>query len=117
MAKDRKKHERALERERLARTRLPVDPSKLDMGNTYSSPPEFYEDRTFACRDCGVQQTWTAAQQKWWYEDAGGYFFSTAIRCRACRAKERERIAEARAGAGHTPKLATDPEPTDPDRG
>jgi len=101
VTKERKKRERALARDRRARSRLPVDVSKLDMGNTYSSPPEFYEDRAFVCRDCGVSQTWTAAQQKWWYEDAGGYFFATAIRCRACRVKERERIAVARERAGH----------------
>lgn len=53
-----------------ARSRLPVDAARLRMGNTYSSAPAFYEDRDFVCRDCGVAQTWTAAQQKWWYEDA-----------------------------------------------
>jgi len=37
-----------------------------------------------------------------WYEEAGGYFFSTAIRCRECRVNERERIADARLRAGHT---------------
>ena len=71
--------------------RLPVDESKLNMGNTYSSPPDYYYDIEFICVDCGVEQTWTAAQQKWWYEDAGGYFFATAIRCRPCRQKEKDR--------------------------
>lgn len=85
-------------------SRLPVDASKLDMGNTYSSAPAFWEDRAFVCKDCKVEETWTAAQQKWWYEEARGYFFATAIRCRACRAKERERIASARTGARHPPK-------------
>ena len=70
---------------------LPVDESKLNMGNTYSSPPDYYYDIEFNCVDCGVEQTWTAAQQKWWYEDAGGYFFATAIRCRPCRQKEKDR--------------------------
>ena len=70
--------------------RLPVDESKLNMGNTYSSPPDFYYDVEFTCVDCGIEQTWTAAQQKWWYEDAGGYFFATAIRCRPCRHKIRD---------------------------
>jgi hypothetical protein len=78
------------------RNRLPVDESKLNMGNTYSSPPDYYYDIEFTCVDCGVEQTWTAAQQKWWYEDAGGYFFATAIRCRACRQKESERKDAAR---------------------
>lgn len=102
VARDRKRHARARAPESSAPTRLPVDPSRLTMGNTYSAAPAFYEDRPFVCRGCGVAQTWTAAQQKWWYEDAGGYWFSTAIRCRACRAKERARIAEVRARSGHT---------------
>jgi len=76
--------------------RLPVDESKLVMENTYSSPPEYYYDIEFTCIDCGVEQNWTAKQQKWWYEEAGGYFFSTAVRCRECRKKEKKRIEEAR---------------------
>jgi len=64
-----------------------VDESKLNMGNMYSSPPDYYYD---------VEQTWTAEQQKWWYEDAGGYFFATAIRCRPCRQKEKDRKDKAR---------------------
>lgn len=81
--------------------RLPVDSSKLNMGNTYSSPPKYYYDIEFTCEDCGLEQTWTAEQQKWWYEEAGGYFFATAVRCRSCREKERERKKQARINAGH----------------
>lgn len=84
-----------------AENRLPVDESKLNMGNTYSSPPMYYYDLEFDCEDCGSNELWTAAQQKWWYEDAGGYFFSTAVRCRKCRVKERERVKKARIDAGH----------------
>jgi hypothetical protein len=71
------------------------------MGNTYSQPPAFYEDKPFVCRDCGAPQVWTAAQQKWWYEEAQGYFFAVATRCRPCREAERARKAEARRRAGH----------------
>lgn len=81
--------------------RVPVNAKKLTMGNTYSSPPLFYEDRRFGCVDCGIEQVWTATQQKWWYEVASGYFFATAIRCRACRKQERARIKAARRAAGH----------------
>jgi len=81
--------------------RLPVDASKLVMGNTYSSAPDFYYDIEFDCEDCGIHQTWTATQQKWWYEEAGGYFFSTAVRCRACREKARQKKRQARIAAGH----------------
>ncbi len=66
------------------------------MGNTYSSPPEYYYDVEFTCRDCGSVEIWKAAQQKWWYEEVGGYFFATAVRCRSCRQKERDRKQEAR---------------------
>ena len=76
--------------------RLSVDAAKLNMGNTYSSPPEYYYDIEFTCVDCGIEQIWTAAQQKRWYEEAGGYFFAVAIRCRTCRQKERDRKKEAR---------------------
>jgi hypothetical protein len=81
--------------------RLPVDETKLNMGNTYSSPPEYYYDIEFNCKDCRTLQTWTAKQQKWWYEEAGGYFFSGAIRCRHCRENERERKKQVRINAGH----------------
>ena len=84
--------------------RLPVDASKLNMGNTYSSPPEYYYDIAFSCCDCGSDEIWTAAQQKWWYEDAGGYFFAGAVRCRTCREIQRERKRVARQQAGHKPK-------------
>ena len=76
--------------------RLKVDPDKLNMGNTYSSAPLFYYDAEFDCRDCGSHEIWTAEQQKWWYEEAGGYFFATAVRCRKCRQKERDRKEGAR---------------------
>ncbi len=84
-----------------AARRRPVDASRLNMGNTYSSAPLFYYDIEFSCVDCGVTETWTADQQKWWCEEAGGYFFSTAVRCRACREQERERRRRARIAAGH----------------
>ncbi len=79
-----------------AAIRLPMDASKLNMGNTYDSPPEYYYDIEFTCQDCQSVEIWKAAQQKWWYEEADGYFFTTAIRCRACRDKERNRKVEAR---------------------
>lgn len=81
--------------------RLPVDSSKLNMGNTYSCAPEYYYDMEFSCIDCGAHQVWTAHQQKWWYEEAGGYFFATAVRCRPCRHQERARKQQARVDAGH----------------
>ena len=45
----------------------------------------FYIDQPFECMGCGKAEVWTAEQQKWWYEVAKGYAFSTARCCRACR--------------------------------
>ena len=57
-----------------------------------------YRDRRFVCVDCGVEETWTATQQKWWYEVAKGDVNSIATRCRPCRQAERARKDEARRG-------------------
>jgi hypothetical protein len=56
----------------------------------------YYLPYAFICKSCGKAEAWTAAQQKWWYETARGDLFSTAVRCRPCRAQERVRKAEAR---------------------
>ena len=75
---------------------IAVDHSQLAPTNSYTLPPDFYVDQPFTCRDCGKQEVWTAAQQKWWCEVAKGSVLSTAIRCRPCRKIERDRKAEAR---------------------
>jgi ribosomal protein L40E len=77
-----------------------ADPSCLSH-NHATLLPYFYLDIDFVCRDCGAREVWTAAQQKWWYEEAKGPIDSTAARCRACRLKERARVTEARLRAGH----------------
>jgi len=72
---------------------VPVEPSLLAPYNSYGDPRfvrrGYYLDEPFVCRDCGSQQVWTAGQQKWWYEVAHGYVYSTAIRCLACRRARR----------------------------
>ena len=73
-----------------------ADPYQLDHNNTCALLPGYYADKAFTCRDCGVQQVWTAKQQKWWYEVAKGNLDTTAVRCRPCRKIERERKATAR---------------------
>ncbi len=107
MSGKRHRHEREIEREAsrqrgkldaLARG-VAVDPTALTPHNSYS-PPDFvergyYVDKPFVCQGCGLSQTWTAAQQKWWYEVAKGYVFSTATRCRACRHREKVQKEEA----------------------
>ncbi|MGD2118507.1 MAG: zinc-ribbon domain-containing protein [Chromatiales bacterium] len=76
--------------------RVPVDASKLKLEGYYEIPPKYYYDLEFSCKDCGGRQVWTASQQKWWYEEAGGNFESTAVRCLECRKKEKARKQKAR---------------------
>ena len=91
------------ERVALAQARaigVPVNREALRPHNSYGEPDfvlrGFYSDVPFACVDCGKAETWTAHQQKWWYEVAQGDVFTTARRCRNCRRRERERKNEAR---------------------
>jgi hypothetical protein len=74
---------------------VPVDPARLAAYNSYGQPVfqerGYYVDVPFVCVDCGVDQVWTATQQKWWYEVAKGYVYSTAVRCGPCRRAHRPR--------------------------
>lgn len=78
---------------------IPIDPDRPPLGGW--DPPTYYRDLEFTCRDCRVQQTWTAEDQRWFFETAGAPYFKTAIRCRACRKKEQERKSLARIAAEH----------------
>jgi hypothetical protein len=62
-----------------------ADQSKLDHINTYGLLPEFYIDKPFQCRDCGKEEIWKAADQKWYYEEAKGHIDAAAVRCYDCR--------------------------------
>jgi len=62
-----------------------ADASKLDHINTYGALPEFYIDRPFQCCDCGKEEIWKAADQKWYYEEAKGHIDAIAVRCHDCR--------------------------------
>ncbi len=70
-----------------------VDVAVLAPNNSYGRPDfverGYYVDKPFVCQACGVPETWTAAQQKWWYEVAKGHMYSTARLCRPCRQRER----------------------------
>src|SRR6185312_10511573 len=50
----------------------------------------------FDASHCGKEEVWTGTQQKWWYEVAKEFAYSTADRCRVCRRKKREQSAESR---------------------
>jgi hypothetical protein len=77
-----------------------VETAYLAPDNSYGAPDfvsrGFYMPMHFVCKDCGKHEVWTAKQQKWWYENARGNMWTTATRCRECRAKERARVAAAR---------------------
>ena len=75
---------------------IEVNPEKLSSIGCMIQTPKYYKDFYFNCKGCGKPQVWTAKQQQWWYEQAGGKIEQTANRCRACRLKERIRKAEAR---------------------
>src|SRR5688572_29028998 len=56
---------------------IKADKSKLGHINTYGSLPEFYIDKPFRCRDCGKEEIWKAADQKWFYEEAKAHMDAT----------------------------------------
>ena len=67
-----------------------ADPSKQVQNNSYDLPPLWYVDIDFVCVDCGAEETWTGAQQKWYYEEAKGTRYANAKRCHDCRRIVRE---------------------------
>jgi len=79
---------------------VPVNEQLPAPYNNYGAPDfvgrGYYVDRPFRCVDCGKEEIWTGAQQKWWYEVAKGFVYSTANRCRPCRRKRREKSAASR---------------------
>src|SRR5262249_29220971 len=92
-----------------------VNVGALAPSNSYGVPAfverGYYEDIPFVCQGCGSSEIWRAAQQKWWYEVAKGYVYSTAKLCRACRRRERARRDDARrthvAGVARKARRAT----------
>ena len=68
---------------------LLADVSQQVPNNSYSGQPTFYVNVDFVCIGCGRKETWTAQQQKWYYEVAKGSLHGGANRCRGCRAKFR----------------------------
>lgn len=64
---------------------IPADISQHAPHSSWVGGPLFYVDMKFTCIDCGIVELWSAEDQKWWYETAKGYVFSTAGRRAACR--------------------------------
>nr|WP_293244898.1 zinc-ribbon domain containing protein [Panacagrimonas sp.] len=105
---------RLRQRERHARRAtgpVTVHPERLAPDGSYSTPDFLrrgtYVDLPFTCIDCGVDEIWRATQQQWWYEIAKGGIWTTATRCRSCRANERRRRDAAR--ATHLAGVTKDP--------
>ncbi len=73
-----------------------ADQQELAHNNTYGRLPRFYVDKAVVCRQCGAEEVWPAARQKWWYEVAKGNINTDAVLCRSCREKENARKEEAR---------------------
>lgn len=82
----------------------PVNEALLAPNNSYGVPDfvrrGFYVDLPFHCKDCGKEEVWTGTQQKWWYEVAKGFVYTTAVRCRPCRRKKQAQSAESRKRSG-----------------
>jgi hypothetical protein len=65
------------------------DPSKQDFCSAHHLPKYFYVDEEKICVQCGQPFTFTAHEQKFWYETLSFNFRSTAIRCQRCRRQRR----------------------------
>src|SRR6266496_6828861 len=97
-----KRQAMATEQERRVRlvVGVPVNEELLAPNNSYGAPDfvrrGYYIDTPFRCVDCGKEEVWTGTQQKWWYEVAKGFVYSTANRCRPCRRKRREQSTASR---------------------
>lgn len=56
-------------------------------------PKYFYIDEDHRCIECGIEFTFSASEQKFWYEDLKFNFYSKPIRCSDCRRKKRNENA------------------------
>ncbi|MEP3478311.1 MAG: zinc-ribbon domain containing protein [Fuerstiella sp.] len=66
-----------------------ADVRKQVPNSSWGPPVEYYVDIRFQCVDCDSGEIWTAKQQKWYYEEAKGSLYATAVRCKSCREKRR----------------------------
>src|SRR5205823_5436984 len=91
--------ERELQQKIRPLERAPVNVEALASYKSYGTPAfvmrGYYQNIPFRCQGCGKDEIWTAMQQKWWYEVAKGYVYSTASLCSPCRKKEQARRTEA----------------------
>jgi hypothetical protein len=75
---------------------IPAEQAKLLHDRTLGPRPRFYADQRFTCVECGSEEVWNAADQKWWYEEAKGKIATRANRCSTCRRNGRLRRSQER---------------------
>lgn len=67
--------------------------ANIDRQNYCTCPRHWYIDVEIRCDRCCGQFTWTAAEQRVWFEDYGFEVDSRARHCRECRAVRRHLAA------------------------
>ena len=53
------------------------------------APRHWYVDATFDCEDCGREFTWSAQEQRLWFERFRFFVDSEPRHCRSCRSRRR----------------------------
>ena len=64
--------------------------SDVEKQNCSICPRYWYVDATFPCERCGAEFTFSAAEQRVWYEDYGFWIDSLPTHCVRCRRELRE---------------------------
>ncbi len=72
---------------KLSRFGIVADPSRQSYG--MGGPFRFYADFTRTCRECRDEFTFSAEDQRFWYEELSASSDAAAARCRTCRRAER----------------------------
>jgi hypothetical protein len=66
--------------------------AKISKQNFSVCPRCWYVDAVFVCRDCSKEFTFSAAEQRFWYEDCHFWIDSRPTCCAACRKEQRTRL-------------------------
>jgi hypothetical protein len=64
--------------------------ANIDKQNYSVCPRHWYIDATFRCQDCDALFTWTADEQRTWFEEYAFYVDSQPTRCTKCRRGRRQ---------------------------
>jgi hypothetical protein len=64
----------------------------IEKQNYTTCPRHWYVDAVFTCCGCGEEFTFSAEEQRFWYEDKKFYVDAFPKRCIQCRKAERTRI-------------------------